>query len=217
MRRSAYLPGRPYVREDGRLWTGVLIGLGVGAASAALLDPQRRDTVRARLSDGASRLRDLTGRHRREDGKTLGSASNTIEDSIEISVPVERAYDQWTRFEEFPKFMEGVASVTRDPSDDQCLHWEADIAGVHREWDARITEQNENKRVAWNSVGGTRNAGVVTFHRLSPDRCKVMLQMEYEPENALDAVGDRLGLLERRVRGDLARFRDVVEQRGAVV
>jgi len=111
--------------------------------------------------------------------------------------------------------MEGVVSVRRDPLDDRHLHWEAEIAGARREWDARITEESENQRVAWCSTDGTPNAGVVTFHRLTPDRCKVMLQMEYEPEGPLDAAGDRMGLVRRRVRGDLARFRDRVEKPGA--
>jgi uncharacterized membrane protein len=217
MRRSAYLPGRPYLREDGRLWVGLLLGTGIGAAAAALADPERRAMVRMRLANGASRLRALSARSsHREDGTTVGRSASTIEDSIEIDVPVERAYDEWTHFEDFPKFMEGVASVRRDPVDDQCLHWEAEVAGTQRAWDARITEQSENQRVAWCSTDGTRNAGVVTFHRLSPERCKVMLQMEYEPEGPLDAVGDSMGLLRRRVRGDLDRFRAHLENAAGV-
>ncbi len=213
LRRNPYLPGRPTVREDSRLWAGVLLGFGLGAAVGALLDPQRRAALRARIGAGAKRLRSVALAGGRSEDRTVGGRANAIEESIEVGVPVERAYEQWTRFEEFPAFMEGVVSVRRDASDGRSLHWEAEVAGVRREWDAEITEQSENQRVAWCSTNGARNAGVVTFHHLSPERCKVMVQMEYEPEGPLDAVGDRLGFLRRRVAGDLERFRERVERR----
>ncbi len=95
-------------------------------------------------------------------------------------MPVRTAYDQWTQFEEFPRFMEGVESMRQ--VDDTHLHWVAEIAGQRREWDAEITEQHPDERVAWTSTGGQRNAGVVTFHRLADDRTKVMLQLDHDPE-----------------------------------
>ena len=103
-----------------------------------------------------------------------------IEKSIEINVPVRAAYNQWTQFEEFPKFMEGVKHVKQ--LDDKHLHWKAEIGGKEKEWDAEITEQIPDKRIAWRSRDGAQNAGVVTFHRLSDSTSKVMLQMEYDPD-----------------------------------
>jgi uncharacterized membrane protein len=137
---------------------------------------------------------------------------STIERSIEVEVPVRTAYNQWTQFEEFPQFMEGVESVRQ--LDDRHLHWIAEIGGVRREWDAEITEQHPDERVAWRATSGTRNAGVVTFHRLDADRTKIMLQLEVEPEGLVEQAGDRLGLVSRRASGDLERFKDYIEARG---
>src|SRR4051795_9203028 len=105
---------------------------------------------------------------------------STIEESIEIDVPVSTAYNQWTQFEEFPAFMEGVESVQQQ--DDTHLHWVAEIGGVRREWDAEVTEQHPDERVAWRSTSGTSNAGVVTFHKLDSAKTKVMLQLDVDPE-----------------------------------
>jgi len=137
---------------------------------------------------------------------------STIERSIEVDVPVSTAYNQWTQFEEFPRFMEGVESVRQ--SDDRHLHWVADIAGVRREWDAEITEQHPDERVAWRATGGTQNAGVVTFHRLDADRTKIMLQLEVDPEGFVEQAGDRLGFVSRRAASDLERFKEYIEDRG---
>ena len=136
----------------------------------------------------------------------------TIEKSIEVEVPVSTAYNQWTQFEEFRQFMEGVEQVTQ--LDDARLHWIAHVAGQRKEWYARISEQIPDERVAWVSEGGTFNSGVVTFHRLSEDRTKVMVQMEYDPESIVEEVGDKLGFVTRRVRGDLERFKEFIESRG---
>ena len=111
----------------------------------------------------------------------------TIEASVEVKVPVSTAYNQWTQFEEFPRFMEGVESVRQ--IDETHLHWIAEIGGVRREWDAEITEQHPDERVAWRATEGAENAGVVTFHRLSPDTTKVMLQLEFEPRGHRRAGG----------------------------
>ena len=135
-----------------------------------------------------------------------------IEKSIEVNVPVRTAYNQWTQFEEFPRFMEGVKEVIQ--LDDTRLHWKAAIAGQDKEWDAEITEQTPDQRIAWTSRGGAINGGVVTFHRLSDARSKVMLQLEYAPQGVVESVGDALGVVSLRVQGDLERFKEFIEKRG---
>ena len=137
---------------------------------------------------------------------------STIEKSIEVNVPVQTAYNQWTQFEEFPRFMEGVKEVNQ--LDDTHLHWKAAIAGQEKEWDAEITEQTPDQRIAWTSRGGAINGGVVTFHRLSDARSKVMLQLEYAPQGVAENVGDALGVVSLRVQGDLERFKEFIETRG---
>ena len=135
-----------------------------------------------------------------------------IEQSIEVDVPAKTAYNQWTQFEEFPKFMEGVKAVQQ--LDAKRLHWRAEIAGKEKEWDAEITEQIPDQRIAWRSRSGAPNGGVVTFHVLSPTRSKVMLQMEYDPETFIEKAGDAVGIVSQRVMGDLERFKDFIESRG---
>ena len=136
----------------------------------------------------------------------------TIEKGVEVNVPVRTAYNQWTQFEEFPRFMEGVTEVRQ--LDDKRLHWRATIAGKEEEWDAEIMEQIPDERVAWRSTTGAKNAGVVTFHRLDERKTKVMLQLEYEPEGLVEHAGDVLGFVTRRVDGDLERFKEYIESRG---
>jgi uncharacterized membrane protein len=137
---------------------------------------------------------------------------STIEQSIDVDVPVRTAYDQWTQFEEFPKFMEGVEEIRQ--VDDTHLHWRTKIAGKVKEFDAVITEQTPDQRIAWTSEDGPEHAGVVTFHRLGDSQTRVMVQMDYEPEGAAEKVGDALGLVKRRVKGDLERFKELIEGRG---
>ena len=137
---------------------------------------------------------------------------SVIEKSIELNVPVTTAYNQWTQFEEFPKFMEGVKQVRQ--LDDKRLHWKAEIGGKEEEWDAEITEQIPDERIAWRSRNGAKNAGVVTFHRLSPATSKIMLQLEYDPEGFVENVGDAAGVMSHRVLGDLERFKRYIESRG---
>lgn len=137
---------------------------------------------------------------------------SSVEESVEVGVPVRVAYDQWTQFEDFPRFMEGVESIRQ--IDDTMTHWVTEVGGRRREFDARITEQRPDERVAWTSTEGARHAGVVTFHRIADDRSKVMLQLDYEPEGVVENVGDFLGLVRRRARGDLERFKDMVESQG---
>ena len=138
---------------------------------------------------------------------------STIEESVDLQVPVRTAYNQWTQFEEFPQFMEGVAEVRQ--IDDTHLHWKADIGGQEREWDAEVTEQRPDERVAWKSTGGTQHAGVVTFHRTGDQESRVMLQLDVEPEGLVEQAGDKLGFVKRRVKGDLERFKQLIEDRGA--
>jgi uncharacterized membrane protein len=135
-----------------------------------------------------------------------------VEKSIDVNVPVHVAYNQWTQFESFPQFMKGVEEVHQ--LDDTHLHWKARILGKEVEWDAEIVEQVPDQRIAWRATGGRTNAGVVTFHRLSDDTTRVMLQLEADPEDAIEKVGDALGLFERRVEDDLKRFKEFIESRG---
>ena len=137
----------------------------------------------------------------------------TIEQSIDLDVPVTTAYDQWTQFEEFPQFMEGVEEIRQ--LDDRRLHWVAEFGGSRHEWDAEITEQNPDERVAWRNVDGKDNAGVVTFHKLDDSRSRVMVQMDFVPEGIKEKLGDALGAADRRVQGDLQRFKELIEERGA--
>jgi uncharacterized membrane protein len=138
---------------------------------------------------------------------------STVEESIDVSVPVSTAYNQWTQFEEFPQFMEGVEEIRQ--IDDTHTHWKTKIAGVEREFDAEITEQHPDHRVAWRSTGGTEHAGVVTFHRIDDATTRVMVQLDTEPEGIVEQAGDKLGLVKRRVKGDLGRFKELIESRGA--
>jgi uncharacterized membrane protein len=137
---------------------------------------------------------------------------STIVESIDVAVPVRTAYDQWTQFESFPEFMEGVKSVRQ--LDDTTLEWVAEIAGKEERWRARITEQTPDERIAWTATEGARNAGVVTFHHLAEGRTRVTLQLDVEPEGAVESIGDALGMVQRRVKGDLERFKEFIEGRG---
>ena len=137
---------------------------------------------------------------------------SVIEKSIEINVPVKTAYNQWTQFEEFPRFMEGVEQVRQ--IDDKHLHWRASIGGKQKEWDAVITEQIPDQRIAWMSQGGSKNGGVVTFSPLSENKSKLNLRLEYETEGAVEKTGDTIGVVSGRVEGDLQRFKDFIESRG---
>lgn len=138
--------------------------------------------------------------------------SSRIEQSIDVAVPVRTAYNQWTQFEEFPRFMEGVLEVRQ--LDDTRLVWRANVGGIEKRWEAEIAEQIPDERVAWHSIAGATNAGVVTFHRIDENTTRIMLQLEYEPEGIAENVGDALGVATHRVKGDLERFKDFIEARG---
>jgi uncharacterized membrane protein len=137
---------------------------------------------------------------------------STMQKSIDVDVPVQQAYNQWTQFECFPEFMEGVESVRQ--VDDKRLQWKAEIAGVTREWEAEIVDQVPDERITWRSLAGTKNDGTVSFASASPESTRVTLRLDYEPEGIVEKSGDLLNLVERRAQGDLERFKDFIESRG---
>ncbi len=135
----------------------------------------------------------------------------TVEKSIVVDAPIRTVYDQWTQFEEFPRFMEGVESVRR--LDDKTLHWRATVKGKTREWDAKITEQTPDNIICWRSTSGARNDGTVTFMQEGTGKTRVDLRLDYEPMDAAEKAGDALGFLDRQVDADLKRFKDFIEKR----
>ncbi|MEO3977801.1 SRPBCC family protein [Streptomyces sp. CAU 1734] len=137
-----------------------------------------------------------------------------IEESVEVAVPVSTAYNQWTQFEEFPRFMDAVERIEqRTPT---LTHWVTKVDGVSREFDAEITEQVPDERVAWTTVQGeVRQAGVVTFHRLDDTHSKVMLQLDHDPRGIADTVADKLGFVRRQAKSDLKNFKEFIESRGS--
>jgi uncharacterized membrane protein len=138
----------------------------------------------------------------------------TVTEHVDVAVPIRTAYNQWTQFEQFPRFMEGVTEVRQ--LSDTMTHWVTEIGGVRREFDAKITEQLPDERVAWTSTGGdVQQSGVVTFHRLDESHARVTAQMELEPQGMAEKAGDKLGVVSRRVKGDLKRFKEFIESRGA--
>jgi uncharacterized membrane protein len=136
-----------------------------------------------------------------------------IEDSIEVQVSVRQAYNQWTQFEEFPEFMEGIQSVRQ--LDDTHVHWVAEIRGESREWTTEITDQQPDKKVAWKTIEGeVKNDGVVTFEQVAGGQTRINVQMDVEGESAAENVaGDLLGVVKNQVRGDLQRFKQLIENR----
>jgi uncharacterized membrane protein len=138
--------------------------------------------------------------------------SSTVEESIELEVPVSTAYNQWTQFEDFPKFMATVEAVNQ--IDTTHSHWRAIVGGKIKEWDAEITEQIPDERIAWRSTSGVRNSGVVTFHKITDSRTRVMLQMDYDPQNLAEKVADAGGAVKLTTKGNLKRFKKLLETRG---
>ena len=138
--------------------------------------------------------------------------STRVEKTIMVNVPVSRAYNQWTQFEEFPQFMNGVESVTQ--LEDDRLAWVAEIGGVRRQWEARILEQVPDRKVAWAATEGATNAGAVTFEDLGGEQTSVTLVLDYEPEGIVEKVGDTLNVVERQAEGDLERFKAFIESEG---
>ena len=138
---------------------------------------------------------------------------STVTKSVDVDVPIDTAYNQWTQFESFPHFLGGVEQIQQ--LDDRRTHWKVNIDGVKREFDAEITEQHPEERVAWKSTDGTTHAGVVTFHKLTPQQTRVTVQMDWEPQNVVEKAGAALGFDDRQVQADLDRFKKFIEERGA--
>jgi uncharacterized membrane protein len=137
---------------------------------------------------------------------------SSVIETIDVSVPVRTAYNQWTQFESFPEFMGGVESITQ--TSETLTHWKTKIGGVEREFDAEITEQHPDERVAWKSVDGKEHAGVVTFHRLSDSETKVTVQLDWEPEGLVEKAGAVVGADDRQIKSDLKKFKAFIESRG---
>ena len=152
-------------------------------------------------------------RRSRNDSTSNAPTQTSVDAEIEVGVPVTTAYNQWTQFEEFPQFMEGVDHVKQ--LDDTLLHWAATVSGRHAEWKARIVEQQPDRRITWESVDGKHTRGTVSFEPAGPERSRVRLEMSYRPDGTAERVGSAIGLDSRRIQSDLARFRDLVEAREA--
>jgi len=153
----------------------------------------------------------LSKKYRKSHSSDLESES-TVEESIDIELPVEVAYNQWTQFEDFPKFMDNVHEVRQ--LDDRHLHWRAEVAGKEQEWDAEITEQIPDRRIAWRSISGAQSGGVVTFHKIADGKTRIMLQMDYTPRGVDEKIGDALGLMRMQAKRTLKRFKELLESRG---
>ena len=136
----------------------------------------------------------------------------SVEKSIEVNVPIRTAYNQWTQFEEFPRFMEGVEEVRQ--LDDKRLSWRAKIAGKTEEWTAEITEQTPDRVVAWRSTTGAENSGRVTFEPSDANRTRITVEFGYDPQSFVEKAGDAMGFVSRRVEGELGRFKQFIESRG---
>jgi uncharacterized membrane protein len=177
----------------------ILFVSGVGMTVAAI--PALRSKVRSIRGGGRD---DQWAPSRRSEPK-----QTTIEEEIEVAVPVSTAYNQWTQFEEFPRFMDGVEEVRQ--LDDTLLHWAANVAGKRAEWDAQIIEQEPGRRITWESTDGKHTRGTVSFEEAGAGRSRIQLRMSYTPEGVTEMVGSAVGLDNRRIRGDLQRFRGLIE------
>jgi uncharacterized membrane protein len=136
-----------------------------------------------------------------------------VQDSIEVQVPVQQAYNQWTQFEEFPKFMGGIQSVQQ--LDETHVQWVAEIGGASRQWTTEVTEQQPDEKIAWKTIDGeVKNDGVVTFEQVGPNQTRVNVEMDVEGESTMENVaGDLLGIVKDQVHGDLERFKQLIENR----
>lgn len=138
---------------------------------------------------------------------------STVMESIDVDVPVHSAYNQWTQFEDFPSFMEGVEAVHQ--TDDRHCQWTTKVAGARREFYTEIVDQLPDERISWRTVGGdVQQMGIVTFQRIDDSHTRVSLAMDFEPQGLAEKAGDMLGVLDRQVKGDLKRFKGFIEERG---
>jgi uncharacterized membrane protein len=194
---------RVEAKRSHKLRNASLVVTGVGVVVATI------PSVRARLKSLAPRgeFRDVGL------AKAARANAKTVEQEIEVAVPVAAAYDQWTQFEEFPAFMEGVDEVKQ--LDDTLLHWAATVAGKRAEWEAKVVDQQPNRRIAWESVAGKNTRGVVSFEEAGPDQTRIHLSMTYALDDVAEKAGAAAGLDDRRIRGDLERFRVLVEGKQA--
>jgi uncharacterized membrane protein len=183
-------------RRSHRLRSSLVVLAAVGGAAAAALPSSRRWLIGRLRAAGIG-----------------GAAPRVIQGEIEVAVPVSTAYNQWTQFEDFPLFMEGVEHVQQ--LDDTRLHWVANIAGRTAEWDAKILEQHPDQQISWISEDGKKTRGTVTFEDVGDARTLVRLSMSYQAEGPAEAIGSAAGLDTRRVRGDLERFKELIESRGS--
>jgi len=182
-------------KRSHKLRNFLLVFAGIGAAVAAVA-PKAKKRV-PKLGDVVSG----------------GPIPRTITESIEVDVPVSTAYNQWTQFEDFPLFMEGVEHV--EQKDDTRLHWVAKVGGKTNEWDAKILEQHPDKQVSWISEDGKKTRGTVTFEPIGESQTRITLSMSYQAEGLTETLGSAVGLDQRRVRGDLERFKELIVSRGA--
>ncbi len=190
-------------RRSHKVRNVLLVLGGAGAATAVVAVPSVRQRVLGFVGGTKERVGSVAG----------GSSPTTISQEIEVDAPLTAVYNQWTQFEEFPQFMEGVESV--EQLDDTRLRWVAKVAGKRAEWEAKILNQEPDQRIVWQSTEGKRTTGTVTFDRLGDEKTRVRLALTYIPEGALERAGSAAGLDERRVRGDLERFKELIERRGA--
>jgi uncharacterized membrane protein len=180
----------------------LLVG-GAGGATAVVAVPAIRARVLGLVGGTKGRL-----------GSVAGASSPTaITEEIEVDAPLSTVYNQWTQFEEFPEFMEGVETV--EQLDDTRLRWVAKVAGKRAEWEAKIIHQDPDQRIGWQSTDGKQTTGTVTFEPIGAERTRIRLAMTYTPEGPFERAGSAVGLDNRRVRGDLERFKELIEGRGA--
>jgi uncharacterized membrane protein len=186
--------GRVEKKRSHKLRNSLLVVAGVGGATVAAMKARNGGMPNVGIVGG-------------------GTSPRTIDESIEVNVPVSAAYNQWTQFEDFPLFMEGVDHVHQ--KDDTRLHWVATVAGKTNEWDAKILEQHPDKQISWISEDGKKTRGTVTFEPVGESKTRIRLSMSYQAEGLKEALGSAAGLDQRRVRGDLDRFKELIESRGA--
>ncbi len=214
---SPMIVGRSVKLSPPATMTAALIGVSAGGVVGALLAVPVVAAAKAayvELRPGIPDEAPAEGGRGGDDDNTRQEANpmSTVEKSIEVQLPVSTVYNQWTQFEEFPQFMDGVERVTQ--LDDTRLHWVAEIAGATREWDAEIVDQQPDQRIAWRSIDGAGNGGIVTFQPVGQDATRVNLQMQFEPAGVAETIGDKLGFVSKQAEGDLKRFKSFVEERG---
>jgi len=182
--------GRVEKKRSHKVRNSLLVAAGVGGVAAAAMKARKNGMPNVDFA---------------------GTTPRTIDESIEVNVPVSVAYNQWTQFEDFPLFMEGVDHVQQ--LDDTLLHWAATVAGKTNEWNAKILEQHPDQQISWISEDGKKTRGTVTFEPVGANKTRVRLSMSYQAD-PLEAIGSTAGLDARRVRGDLERFKELIENRG---